>query len=249
MGLFDKFKNFKESRKQSRIEKATKLVKNAKAMREDRWAAISYFAEDLDDANIAVPALLQRFEYSLEHGINDTREKELALKGVVRFEQDALPHLVEHLTKTTRIAWPIKAIKQVSDEKKTVDCLKSALNFKDVTFDQSSVDKNYDILCYLAEHDLSGYYQEIAHFLNDPDERVRYAATEALVAQAVPEVAVHLEPLLLDSSVENRRLHQTIVSAFVENAWPVSQAIDLEQGPLGEHLEFSADRRIKLIHS
>ena len=43
-----------------------------------------FLAQNVDDANLAVGALLNRFEYSLEHGINDSREKELALSGVVR---------------------------------------------------------------------------------------------------------------------------------------------------------------------
>ena len=37
----------------------------------------------------AVKSLLQRFDYSLEHGIRDTREKETAMKGILRFEKSA----------------------------------------------------------------------------------------------------------------------------------------------------------------
>ena len=68
-------------------------------------------------------ALLNRFEYSLEHGINDSREKEIALSGIVRHGNDAIPFLEKWLKHTSRIAWPIKAIKAIADDKTVVDCL------------------------------------------------------------------------------------------------------------------------------
>ena len=90
MGLVSKYKDWKESRKVGKVAKAEKLVKNAKAIKEDRWGALE-FLSDLKQADIAVKPLLQRFEYSLEHGINDTREKELAFKGISNYGTDAIP--------------------------------------------------------------------------------------------------------------------------------------------------------------
>src|SRR6478735_1523223 len=105
MALFDGIKEYFASRKIKRIERAGKLVRNAKAIREDRWAALEFLAKDLKEADQAIPLLLQRFEYSLEHGINDTREKELAQEGVVRFGDSGVPFLRDWLKKTSRIAW------------------------------------------------------------------------------------------------------------------------------------------------
>ena len=155
MGLFDKFKDFNEKRKVSKIQKATKHIKNAKAIKEDRWAALEYLGS-LDSAEEGVPGLLERFEYSLEHGILDTREKELAMKGIVKFGEGAVSFCQERLKSTTKIAWPIKVLKEVSSDQVVVECLESALNFDDVSFDQMAVDKNYDILCYLADYKIPG---------------------------------------------------------------------------------------------
>lgn len=221
MGLVEKVRSFRDSRHQKKIEKSIKVVKNAKAIKEERWAALSFLAEDAQGIELVIPGLLERFEYSLEHGIADSREKELALKGILRFESEAIPYIQERLSVTDRIAWPIKALKALADNDTVAKVLKSALNFEDVTFDQSAVDKNYDILCYLREFDLKGFFGEVAHFLKDPDERVRFAAAEALIDQKNPEVKTHLEPLLGDNSVENSRIKKSVEGFFKSNGWPL----------------------------
>jgi hypothetical protein len=246
MGLLDKYRDYQETRRKKRIEKAIKTIKNPKAIREDRWASLTFLGEGLDSAAEAVPALLCRFEYSLEHGINDTREKELTLKSVVRFGDDALPFLKDWLRSTTRIAWPIKAIKEIGDTETIVETLKQALNFGDVTFDQSAVDKNYDILCYLREYPLEGYYKEIAHFLQDPDERVRFAATEVLISQDTPEVKSYLEAFLADDSSENRRIKQAVVQAFIKNGWTIDQQLEIPDGPIMDGVYLNDKRQLEL---
>src|ERR671921_526851 len=105
--MFGSVKDYFDGRKTKRVERAAKLITNAKAIRDDRWAALEFLAHGLDNAEEALPALLPRFEYSLEHGINDTREKELAMKGIVRQGERAIPYVKEWLQKTSRIAWPI----------------------------------------------------------------------------------------------------------------------------------------------
>jgi hypothetical protein len=232
MGLLDKVKNFQESRRQRRIEKAQKLIKNAKAIREDRWAGLTFLAEGIDNVDEAVPSLLPRFEYSLEHGINDTREKELTLKGIVRFGEEAMPYLRDWLRSTTRIAWPIKAIKEIGDERMVVDSLKNALNLEDVTFNQAAVDKNYDILCHLRDYSLGDDLAPVAHFLNDPDERVRFAAAEALIEQNNQAAQPYLEPFLADETTENRRIKQSVIQVFMERGWKVSQTDQFPEGQI-----------------
>lgn len=220
MGLAEKWHSYQKSRNRRRVEKAVKVIKNPKAIKEDRWAGISYLAESCDDLADAVNGLLQRFEYSLEHGINDTREKELALKGILRFGNPALPIVKDWLKKTSRIAWPIKAIRGLSkDDTELVETLKSALNFEDVTFDHDAVDKNYDILCYLRDYSLKGFFAEIAHFLNDPDERVRFAATEALLEQEDADVTQYLVGFLNDETSENRRIRLSVEQAYSKFGW------------------------------
>ncbi len=245
MGLFDKFKDIRKNRDDRKIAAALAKIKNAKAIREDRAAAIEYFNQH-DDPHVAVPALLQRFEYSLEHGINDTREKESSMQGIVNFGADALPHVREHLQVSTRIAWPIKILKKLADEPQVIDVLKSALDFGEVSFDQAKVDKNYDILCYLVEYKLPNFADELAHFLGAMDERVRFAAAEALIEQEDPRVAGHLEKFLSDESPDNTRVRKSVIEAFLKHGWTVTDTAVFPNGQVVGPLFVGQNNRLEL---
>lgn len=233
MGIWDSIKNFFAGRREKKVERSARLVKNPKAVREDRLAAIEYLSR-IDEASDAVPALLQRFEYSLEHGINDAREKESAFEGILRHKEAAVPLVKEHLKVTTRIAWPIKILTKLTVEHDLVVILLESLNYDDVSFDQAVVDKNYDILCYLSDFKLPGMAEKIAHFLDDPDERVRFAAVEVLVNLETPGINRQLEKFITDESSENRRLRATVIEAFVRHKWPVEEPKRFGEAPIVE---------------
>ena len=221
MGFFDFFKGSKGP-SDSKIAKSAEIVKNPKAIRDDRVAAIDFLAEDVADPAKAVPPLLLRFEYSLEHGINDTREKEAVMAGIIRHQDAALPFVLEYLKTTTRIAWPIKILKALGNsDDHVVDCLLSVLNYNDVSFDQAQTDKNYDILCHLADYKKAGLAEKTLHFRKDPDERVRYAQAEVLTEQDFNEVSALLEEILADETPDNSRIRQTVIRKYLENGWTV----------------------------
>lgn len=245
MGLFDKFKDMRRGRDEKRIAGALAKVKNAKAIREDRVSAIEFF-KDFGDAEVAVPSLLQRFEYSLEHGINDTREKESCMEGIVAYGAEALPFVREHLLRTSRIAWPIKLLKALGEEGQVIEILKSALDFGDVSFDQAKVDKNYDILCYLVEYKLPHFADKMAHFLSDPDERVRFAAAEAMIEQDDPSVPGHLERFIGDSSPDNTRIRKSVIEAFLKHRWQLKEPARFENGHVVGPLHVGADARLEI---
>ena len=110
MGLFGKVKEYQASRLEKKIEKAGKPIKNPKAIKEDRWAALKFLSEDAERDLKLAEHLLPRFEYSLEHGILDSREKDLALKGIVRVDEMGISAVQDWIRNTDRIAWPIKAL-------------------------------------------------------------------------------------------------------------------------------------------
>jgi HEAT repeat protein len=232
VGIFSKWKQHKADRKEKRIARNLKTILNFKAIKEDRLAAIDYFC-NIEDTSIAVPALLKRFEYSLEHGINDTREKENCLENIASRSDDAIPFIQTHIQNTSRIAWPIKALNKLASEDVVIDSLKSCLDFNDIAFDQAKVDKNYDILCYLVDYKIPGYVDKIKHFLSYHDERVRFAAIELLSEQDEPEIAGIIEPFITDTSSENTRIHQVAIEAFAKNKWKVSNPSAITPDTLG----------------
>ena len=245
VGLFDLFSGGGRKVDERRVAKATVTIKNPKAIKEDRLAVIDYFAH-LGDATFAVPGLLQRFEYSIEHGINDTREKEAAMEAILGYGQEALPIVKEHLHTTNRIAWPIKVLKALGEEGQVIEILKGALEFEDVRFDQAKVDKNYDILCYMIEYKMPGFTEKLAHFLDDPDERVRFAATEVLIEQDDPAVPKLLERFIGDESPENTRLRRSVIEAFLKHKWPLSEPGRFPNGQVGGPLFVGKDHRLEV---
>lgn len=185
-------------------------------------AAIDFFC-DFNELETSIPALLKRFDFSADNGIVDTREKERALAGIIEHGNDAVPFIKEHLKKTSRIAWSLKALDKLISENEIAQVLTECLDFGDISFDHAAVDKNYDLLCYLADYKLSGLSTKLSHFLNDPDERVRFAAAELLVLQEDKEVPSLLEKFTSDESEENRRLRKTILTAFSEKGWKLGE--------------------------
>lgn len=225
--MLGKFREFKEKRMQKKIAKCAKLITNGKAIKDERWGALE-FMKNYDDLEIAVPSLLARFDYSLEHGINDTREKEMAMEGIIKFGDKAVPFLEQHLKKTTRIAWPIKILNKIAKDEIIVKTLRAVLNPEVDSFNQAAVDKNYDVLCYLRDYKLDGFLGTLKGFLANPDERVRFAATEALIEQEYSEVPALLEGFLKDETSENRRIRQAVVDAFLQKKWKLANPASFE---------------------
>lgn len=243
MGIFTFFKQLKQRQKERSVSKNLKIIQNPKAIREERVAAIEYF-KNLGDLGIAVPALLKRFDYSLDHGIHDTREKESAMEGILSFGKEALPSIQDHLLKSTRIAWPIKLIQKLGDDTLTVSALEACLFLTDFEFDRDKIDKNYDILCYLRDYPLSDKGKKLLGFLDTLDERVRFATVEVLLAQGAPEITEKLERFITDHSAENTRLHQVVVDAFLEKGWPTH--LSLAPGNLvAEGVVMGSDGRLQ----
>ncbi len=230
MGILEKFRSWSKNREEGKIARAASTAKNPKAIREDRWAALEMLCE-VEEPELAVPALLQRFEFSLENGITDAKEKELAMGGITKFKERAVPLVMQHLASTTRIAWPIKILRSLGSESVVIEGLRNALNFGDTTFDQAQTDKNYDLLCHLVEFKLGDFASDLKRFLGDPDERVRFAAAEVLIEQNQPSIFPLLEEFIMDQSVENIRIRQAVLRAFVERQWPLQKP---EQIPGGQ---------------
>jgi hypothetical protein len=227
VGILKFFKQLKQKQKERAISKNLKVIKNPKAIREERVSAIEYF-KNLREVDTSVPSLLNRFDYSLDHGIYDTREKEAAMEGVLKFGADAIPFVREHLLGTTRIAWPIKILQKLGEDQIVIDALESCLYFSDFAFDRDKIDKNYDILCYLRDYSLPDKGEKLLTLLEALDERIRFACAEVLLAQASPAGLKALEPFLTDTSSENTRIHQIVIDAFVDKGWSVS--LDLPEG-------------------
>ena len=158
------------------------------------------------------------------------------MQGILEFGEQALPFVRRHLQESNRIAWPIKTLKGLGKEDQVVEVLKSALEFGDITFDQARVDKNYDILCYLLEYQIPDFANELLPFLDNPDERVRYACVELLIEQDNAAIPGYLERFLSDDNPDNIRLRQATIRAFQEKGWAVQNPAAFEGGHVSGNL-------------
>ncbi len=85
------------------------------------------------------------------------------LDGIANHGEAAKSYVIDHLRTQPELAWPIKILTKLSSQSEMADILLQSLNHGDVSFDQAIVDKNYDILCYLADYDVSSQLVHIAH--------------------------------------------------------------------------------------
>lgn len=245
MGLFTFFRELKQKRQERAIAKNLKLIQNPKTIREERVGAIEFF-NNLQEANLAVPALLKRFDYSLDHSINDTREKESAMEGIARFGAQALPQVREHLRHSMKIAWPIKIVQKLGTEAEVVDALENCLDLHDFDFDRDKIDKNYDILCYLRDYTLPDRGKKLLPLLKALDERVRYATVEVLLKQDLKDdYVMQLEHFLTDLSPENSRIHQIVLDAFLQNSWTIRSSEITAGQNLGQGILVTEKKQLK----
>ncbi len=242
--MFQAIKDFFVNRKQRKLEKNTALAKNAKAIREERHGALEFLC-NLEKPEQGIPGLLNRFDFSLEHGINDTKEKEMSMEGILRHGSAALPFVTEHLKKSDRIAWPLKILYKIGTEDQIVATLQNALNYSDVSFDRSAVDKNYDIICYLREHQLGTYVEKLSHFLKDHDERVRFATVEALIEQKDASIPARLEGFLADDTSENRRIRKSVLDAFLAQGWTLKNPQAFPNGQVIDGIVINGHQKLE----
>ena len=231
-----------------RKAKFCRSIRNPRAMKEDRWLALVALGE-YDDPQFAVPALLARFEYNLDNGILDTREKEQALKSIMRYDEDAVLKITrQHLSRTDHIAWVTKILLQLGGEQEVASALFACLDFGDVAFDRAQVDKNYDILCHLHDFDVSNISRDITHFLKDNDERVRFAAAEILIKQRADYAPEELEKFISDDSAENTRLRQSVLAAFIANGWAIKHRHAFRKSSAANEAILGKNSKLKAIH-
>ena len=225
----EKWRTYQQKKHQGRLESYEKLIRKVNVHKQERRAAIQFFGNFDDDIEFSLRALLKRFDFSDDNSIIDGKEKEAALRGITSKGEAAIPIIKEYLKTKDHIAWPLKALLKLSDEKTVVQSLEESLDFSQVDFEQHKVEKNYDILCHLMDYDTPCDLEKIAHFLEAKDERVRYAATELLTDRGDEKVLPKLEPFVYDESAENRRLRTTILDAYVDRSWRLKDKLQFSK--------------------
>ena len=218
MGIFDKF--FSSNSKS--YDKYGDVLKKIMTTKEQRLEAI----ESLQGipAEHSVPQLLKRFEIAVDSGLQDTKEKEQCLKIIVDFGEKSKPFISEVLSKQRKISWSIKIAEKIFPHDEYVNLLLNNLASNIEVFDESSLERNEEIL--LALKDVKGnsesIVEKVTEFLSSRDDNIRMAALECLEEHALHSSKA--KEIILDLSKasitdENSRFLGVVNSIIQNHKW------------------------------
>jgi HEAT repeat protein len=220
VGLFDKFKQYREDQHKKSAEKAGDLLKNKVTTKDQRLEAIESLAGM--PAEIAFPQLMKRYEMVIDHGILDTREKEMIEEILCGKKEVAQPIIRAALAKSARISWPIRIAEKLFERGEYVELLIQSLNMDPVLFDESVNERNVELLLALKEVDHPEAVERAAKLVHSRDEHVRMAALECLESRATssPEAKnIFLGLLKEEASDTNSRFLGLVRSIAQRHAW------------------------------
>ncbi|APJ04275.1 hypothetical protein [Silvanigrella aquatica] len=218
MGIFDRF--FSSSSKS--YDKYGDVLKKLMTTKEQRMEAIE--ALQGLTAEQSVPQLLKRFEISVDSGIQDTKEKEQCLKLIVNFGDKSKAFIADVLAKQRKISWPIKIAEKIFSHEEYVDILLNNLDSNIEVFDETSLERNEEIL--LALKDVRGnseaIVEKVTEFLTSRDDNIRMAALECLEEHALQSVKAKEIILELSKAAmtdENSRFLGVVHSIIQNHKW------------------------------
>jgi HEAT repeats/PBS lyase HEAT-like repeat len=219
MGLFDRFRGGKAKHERLKGTPAAKWVDRIekRAQNYDRQEAIQALA-DMGTAD-AVEALLKRFTFHMDPSITDQEEKESAFRGILRAGKLAIEPVRAFATKAESLAWPMKIMKELVDEKAYVEELLSWLSRWDTEY-AKFVDPKVQILADLQEHRHPQIREQVERFLEDVNEPARFHAVSTVLAQDDPAAVPALANLLGDE--ESVRVRSRITEGLAEHGWPLA---------------------------
>jgi hypothetical protein len=219
MGLFDRFRGGKAKNERLKGTPAAKWVDRIekRAQNYDRQEAIQALA-DMGTAD-AVEALLKRFTFHMDPSITDQEEKDSAFRGILRAGKLAIEPVRTFAAKAESLAWPMKIMKELVDEKGYVEELLSWLSRWDTEYSKF-VDPKVQILADLQEHRHPQIREQVERFLEDVNEPARFHAVSTVLAQDDPAAVAALANLLAEE--ESVRVRSKIIDGLAERGWTVA---------------------------
>jgi len=219
MGLFDRFRGGKAKNERLKGTPAAKWVDRIerRAQNYDRQEAIQALA-DMGTAD-AVEALLKRFTFHMDPSITDQEEKDSAFRGILRAGKLAIEPVRTFAAKAESLAWPMKIMKELVDERGYVEELLSWLSRWDTEY-AKFVDPKVQILADLQEHRHPQIREQVERFLEDVNEPARFHAVSTVLAQDDSAAVAALANLLADE--ESVRVRSKIIDGLAERGWTVA---------------------------
>jgi HEAT repeat protein len=185
----------------------------------------------------AIIGLMRRFTMNASKSIEDEEEKGWVFRQVTGLPKDiALPAAKEFCLNNDNIAWVLRIVEELADEKQEWDILDALIEKHPPTYERDPATKQ-QLLTHLAEIDNPKVPEILARYVDDADEGVRFQVTEALLDIADPRSLAPLIRRLGDKAEESLRLRTKILTGLARLKWDVSAHKDIVVPNLGsEHV-------------
>jgi hypothetical protein len=178
MTIWDSIKKWKQKRKDSQAENYGKTLETLMTIKDQRLEAIEGLY--LMSPEVRAPQLIRRFKISIDHAIQDKKEKE-RIQEILIETPEASREPVKHALKTyPQIGSLIGIAQKVFSEDEYVDLLIEEVNPEFVSFDDDVQEKNSQILLALKETKNPKALSVVEMFLYSRDENLRASSLDLL---------------------------------------------------------------------
>lgn len=223
MGLKDLFSS--AGRSKNKLDKSMRAVVNPYGQSADRYHAMQQL---LEIGTIpALIGLMRRFTINASKSIEDEEEKNWAYNRLIGLDKAlVLPAAKEFSLNAENIAWVLRIIEDLADEKEEWDILDALLEKHPPAYERDP-SKKMQLLGHLADIDHPRVVGILARYLDDPDESVRFHTVEKLIEIAEPEA---VDEQLLDALLtrlghkdeDSLRLRTRILTGLARLKWDLT---------------------------
>jgi hypothetical protein len=224
MGLFDLFMD-KEKAEEKKLRKLKKTLTHMYVQAAER----QYAADQLWEKGTpeAIEVLLCRYQETNPNHTTDAEEKEYVFQLLVdlgrKGDVDVVQAVTDHLKRITEnINWPLKVLMTLVDPERMVDVLVELLEASKTGYERNP-EKKRELMLRAADFKDRRLAEQVARFLADDNETIRFLAVDALMAQEEEDFA--REPLADCLAVEESlRIQQKIAELFADRPeWLVDE--------------------------
>lgn len=241
MGLKDLFSS--SARSKSRLDKHIKNVTNPYVQSADRYHAMEQLLADGSEA--ALVGIFRRFTIVSTKSIEDEEEKGWAYRQLAGLGTKVLPAARAFCLEHDNVAWALRVIEDVADEKQEWEILDALLERHPPGYERDPK-KKLQLLTHLADIEDPKVAQALVGYLEDSDEGVRYYAVEQLLD--IGDEATSKQGLidrLCHPEEDSVRLRTKILDGLAEHGWDVSADADRIRPRLGNEHELRSGKIAK----
>ncbi|MBL9103514.1 MAG: HEAT repeat domain-containing protein [Myxococcales bacterium] len=238
MGLRDFFNS--GARSKNKLDRLAKAIVNQYGQSADRYHAMQQLLEI--GTVPAIVLLMKRFTMNASKSIEDEEEKGWVFRQITGLDKTvALPAAKEFCTQADNIAWVLRIVEELADEKQEWEILDALLERHPPTYARDPATKQ-QMLTHVAEIDNPRVAEILARYLEDPDESIRFQAAEALLDIADGGSLGPLVGRLANKDEDSLRLRTKILTGLSRLGWDVSAYKDQIVPNLGSEHVFDGTR-------